>query len=425
MRLKGSYVVVLLIVGLLVGGAGTAAAAPGGNLSVPKAGSLLGKQFESVRLVGTPVAKGKKVRISFFRHESKPFLSFQAGCNTWGSRFKIRKGRLFRVGAASGTDVGCSRDPDPWLQRKLRKSFMIRTKGKRLVLSRPAERIWLVFNRVADKTRDIEEPDPGFEIPEGEPATVETLEGKTFESVKVIGEQVNEPIELTFEKGRLGAYLGCNRMSGGYQIGFSRDDWRMDWQLSWNNVQTTDMACQLSKDGWFTGLLDKGVEATVNDSSLVLTRGGTTIVLKQVAISDPPDRVPAGEPSTVESLDGRSFESVSIIGRRLVKPIEISFFTGKVNRFDEEGNQATGNGLGAYLGCNWMGGEYTLEDGELRWLEVLSTLIGCYAGGNERDSWFERLLEDGVEVSESGNGLIFDRGSTQIVFKEVPSGASG
>lgn len=419
MRLKGSYFVVLLIVGLLAGGTGTAAAATGGKLSVPGTGSLLGNKYESVRLVGTPVAKGQKVTISFFRHESKPFVSFQAGCNAWGSRFKIRKGRLFRVGSASGTDVGCSRDPDPWLQRKLRKSFLIRAGGKRLVLARPAEGIRLVFNRVADKTRGINEPDPDYEIPVGEPATVETLEGKSFKSVKVIGQQVDDPIELTFEKGRLGAYLGCNRMSGGYQIGLSREDWLKDGILRWFNVLTTDMACQLSDDSWFSGLLDKGVEATVNDSWLVLARGGTTIVLKQVAISDPPERVPAGAPSTIESLDGRSFESVSVIGRRLVKPIEISFFTGKVNRFDDEGKQVTGNGLGAYLGCNWMSGEYSIEGGELSWVDVISTLIGCYAGGNQRDTWFSDLLRQGVEVSESEDGLIFDRGSTQIVFKEI------
>jgi heat shock protein HslJ len=207
-------------------------------------------------------------------------------------------------------------------------------------------------------------------------------------------------------------------MSGEYQIG-AGDQWMEDGQLRWFDVNTTDMACQLSKDSWFYGLLDNGVAATVKDSWLVLARGETTIVLKQVAESDPPERVPAGEPSTIESLDGRSFESVSVIGRRLVKPIEISFQTGKLNRRDDEGNQVVGNGLGAYLGCNSMGGEYSIEDGQLRWFDVISTLVGCYGGGNERDTWFYELLNQGVDVSESEAGLIFDSGSTQIVFKET------
>ena len=405
MKLKGSYLAVLLTFGLLLGGAGSAVAAPGGTASVPTVNSLSGKKYTSVKLTGSPVVKGLKLRIVFSKSSSKPGIRIHGGCNVWFAPIEIRNGRI-KGGPASGTKIGCQRDPDQWLQRKFRKGMKVRVHGNRLIFSRPAERVRFVFKPVGKSKRVIDEPGPDLSIPVGDPATVETLEGKTFESVKVIGEQVNETIELSFEKGRLGAYLGCNRMSGDYLIGLSSEDWQQDGQLSWSNVLTTDMLCPLGKDSWFSGLLDTGVKATVKDSWLVLTRGKTTIVLKQVAISDPPERVPAGEPSTVESLAGRSFESVSIIGRRLVKPIEISF---------------TDNGLGAYLGCNWMGGEYMLEDGQLRWLDVVSTLIGCYGGGNERDSWFENLLEDGVDVSESGDGLIFDGGSTQIVFREVPS----
>jgi hypothetical protein len=67
-----------------------------------------------------------------------------------------------------------------------------------------------------------------------------------------------------------------------------------------------------------------------------------------------------------------------------------------------------------------MGGEYSLEDGQLRWFDVISTLVACFGGGNDRDTWFHQLLNQGVDVSESEAGLIFDSGPTQIVFKEVP-----
>lgn len=192
-----------------------------------------------------------------------------------------------------------------------------------------------------------------------------------------------------------------------------------DGRLRWQNVITTDMACQDSKDRWFADLLEEGVEATVKDSWLVLARGKTTIILELVAEKEPPARVPPGEPATVQSLDGRSFESVSVIGKKLIEPIEISFWTGKVNRVDDEGKQVVGNGLGAYLGCNRMGGEYEIKDGQLRWFDVVQTLRGCFNGGIDRDKWFHDLVNQGVEVTESEAGLIFDSGPTQIVFKET------
>lgn len=403
--------------------AGTTQPASAAKVEVPTAKSLLGKKFESVFVKGsTPALEARTIRLRFFMHAhttgkpKKATLGISGGCNAWGSGYQIRKGRLGSQGKYEGTAIRCKPDPDRWLLNKLRKGFKARVICRRLILTRPAEGVKLVFKRVVKEQSVPDEPDADYPIPVGDPATVGSVEGKSFESVKVIGEQVKEPIEISFDD-KLGAYLGCNRMSGQYEI--------ENGTLRWMFVITTDMACQLSKDSWFSGLLDKGVEATVKGPWLVLASGKTTIVLKQVAEAEPPERVPPGEPSTVESLDGRSFKSVSVIGRYVKKPIEISFRTGTLNRSDDEGKQVVGNGLGAYLGCNWMGGEYEIKDGQLRWFDVISTLMGCYGGGNERDTWFYKLLNQGVEVSESEAGLIFDRGPTQIVFKEVPPPVRG
>ena len=110
-----------------------------------------------------------------------------------------------------------------------------------------------VFKQVAKK-----KPAPDYPVPVGDPATVDSLEGKSFESVKVIGEQVEKPIQISFDKGRLGAYLGCNHMSGQYTIFDGNFGWASDGTLRWSDVITTDMACQYSKDSWFADLLDKG-----------------------------------------------------------------------------------------------------------------------------------------------------------------------
>lgn len=404
--------------GLVVGFASPTASAA--KVKRPTVKSLLGKEFKLVKVKGNRLLKGKALQLRFFRHANEPgrpkraTMVFSGGCNTLGSRYRVRKGRLLSRGPLSGTSMGCKPNTDPWMIRNFRKGMKARTIGRRLVLTRPARGIRLVYRQVIRKRSAPVKPEPDYPFPVGKPVTIDDLEGRSFESVKVIGEQVKKPIEISFLNGRLSAYLGCNRMSGEYRIDGL---WAENEQLRWLGVITTDMLCQGSKDRWFGNLLDKGVEATVKDSWLVLTRGKTAILFKLVAEVEPPERVSPGEPATVESLDGRSFESVRVIGKKLTRPIEISFGTGKVNRWDDEGNQVVGNSLGAYLGCNWKGGEYQIENGELNWLDVVSTLIYCW---NDSDSWFTKLLRQGVEASESEAGLIFDRGPTQIVFKEVP-----
>ena len=158
MRRTGSFLGVLLIASLLTGGAGTSGAV--GKPSVPTVKSLLGKRFVSVRVTGKPAIGQRKLRISFLRSPSGPSIRINAGCNIWVSGFTIRNGRFFRRGQVSGTKIGCTNDPDPWLRRKLRQGMLIRSNGRWLILARPAERIRFVLTRVTPSGDDDDADDP-------------------------------------------------------------------------------------------------------------------------------------------------------------------------------------------------------------------------------------------------------------------------
>lgn len=267
---------------------------------VPTVKSLLGKQFRSVSVSGSPIIEGRTIGLRFFMHANnpsrpkKPTMAVTGGCNANGAGFRVRRGRLVSRGYWEGTKIGCSTDPDPWLISKFRKGLKARVKGNRLVLTRPAEGVKFVFRRV--------------------------------------------------------------------------------------------------------------------------TPSGSSVDQKPIVDETP---VSIGDPATIESLDGKSFESVKVIGQQLKKPIELGFTTGKLNRNDENGKQAEGFILTAYLGCNWMGGEYKLEDGQLTWLDVVTTDMLCSGGGNDKDGWLYDLLHNGVAATTEGTRLYLTRGNTQIVLEQV------
>lgn len=104
------------------------------------------------------------------------------------------------------------------------------------------------------------------------------LAGKTFESTSVSGHELVDgtTITLTFEEDRLGAYAGCNTMTGG-----------ASWEggtLQVEALAQTMMACEddlAAQDQWLLELLEDGPavsldgdELTVGDSSrgITLTR---------------------------------------------------------------------------------------------------------------------------------------------------------
>ena len=256
-------------------GAATARPASG---QIPEVESLIGKDFRSVLTKGLAQVGARSLRVEFFEHsgnpeqDSAPTLLFSAGCNANGSRFRISGGRLIAYGGFTGTDVGCVVNPDPGISGLLEKGFTIRKFGNRLVLSRPAEGVKLILVR---------------DLP-GKPATMESLDGKSFRSVVIRGVKVKwNKMYLSFTTGPLPreddqgrqvegplmlASIGCNSMGGEYSVRNGLVKWIGD-------IYSTAMMCFPYNDGWVGGLLGKGARAWIAGPVLTLTRGKDRAIL--------------------------------------------------------------------------------------------------------------------------------------------------
>lgn len=104
---------------------------------------------------------------------------------------------------------------------------------------------------------------------EGSPATTEDLDNTTYTSAEVTGYDLvkESQIVLTFKDGSLGVNGGCNTMSAKYEVS--------DGTLKWTGpAASTMMACSdelAAQDKWLTQQFTDGVEADLNNTTLVLT----------------------------------------------------------------------------------------------------------------------------------------------------------
>ncbi len=267
----------VVAVGLLMAAVGTASAKPAGG-QVPEVSSLLDHSYRSVKTKGLAQVRPRGFNISFFEHASHPdqaavpTLVFGAGCNSNGSRFRIRGGRLIAFGGFEGTLMGCQIDPDPRIRKLLEKGMKVREVGNRLVLTARGGRVKIVL----------------VEDFPGRPATMESLDGKSFRSTLIKGRKVKrDNMTLDFTTGPLPqhddqdrqaqgplmlASIGCNSMGGEYAVRQGRLRWV-------GETYSTAMMCFPFHDGWLSRLLTKGVKARIAGPVLTLTRGKNRIVL--------------------------------------------------------------------------------------------------------------------------------------------------
>lgn len=429
MRRLGSVFVVLFISAGLLGG--VAEAGPSNRSSVPTAESLIGEKFRSVKTTGKKNLGDRQIRIGFFYHSQeprtpkKPTLSVRAGCNTWGATFRVRRGRLSLSGPVASTKMACSRDHDPWIRSKFRKGLKIRMRGERLILTRPAERVRFVFQLVPSKRRGpgrgetAPEPDPKPRVTV--PATQEDVHGRQYELIDTIGKKLSRGLSLGFRNGvrtgdngnpvrysSLSFDAGCNLFAGDYGVG--------DGVLTWTEVMSTDMWCQGTDDAWLYGFLTGKPEIGLDGTDLVLRKDGIELVLAQVEgpdASDPEPRVTV--PAEMENLLGKSYEAISVIGSHLERPLTIQFAVGTRTG---HGDPVTGPALGYYAGCNHLSGWAGIENGELSWTEVISTMIGCWG---TQDEWLIPLFKSSPEIGLDGTDLVIRKNGVEIVFRETGS----
>lgn len=421
MRRIGSFFVVLLIsVGLL---GGVAKAGTSNGATVPTVQSLLGKSFTSVKVNGNSSLGNRQLRVGFSGTSAKPRLLVRGGCNTWGARFVIRKGRLFLKGQATGTDMGCSKNPDPWIRGKLRKGMKVQARGGRLTLTRPAERVRFVFKLAAAKRQGpdhvAETPDYPFRFTV--PATKEDVHGKEYELIGAIGEKVEKGLKLRFRdwlkadgEGKLVPtssldYLSDrDRVNGIYGIA--------DGVLSWNDFCPRGKGCNGLYAPWLHDFFTSKPNIGLDGTDLVLRKDEVELVFTRIGEAQAPDPEPrVTVPARIEDVLDKSYEAISVIGPDLEMPLKISF---TVATQTGHGDPVTGPALSYYAGCNHYGGWTDIENGTLSWTEVISTLIGCWGS---QDEWLIPLFKNSPEIGLDGTDLVVRKNGVEIVFRETGS----
>jgi Heat shock protein len=275
MRPKGSVLVALFIASCLLGGAADSVGAAAKS-SVPTVHSLIGKKYSSVKAKGSPLIKGRTITLEFSMHSrhpdepASPSMLVGAGCNAWGSNFRIRKGKIFRFGEVAGTLKKCKKDPDPWLSRQFKKGLKVREEGKRLVLTRSGGKVRLVFKLVASAPVV---PQPRDTVP----AKMSDVHGKSYDAISVIGRDLDvEALRIGFSTGtrpNFWFYVGCNHWGGDYKI--------TDGVLAWTNVFSTEMLCQGSPDGWLGEFFASSPEIGLDGTDLVIRKDGVEIVFRE------------------------------------------------------------------------------------------------------------------------------------------------
>ena len=111
----------------------------------------------------------------------------------------------------------------------------------------------------------------------GSAVTADDLEGTTYVSTSVTGEDLVEgsTINLSFEGPRMQLSAGCNIISAAYDV--------TDGTLAWTGEPAaTMMACPddlMAQDQWLIELFQGGVTATSDGSTLTLANDDVTIEL--------------------------------------------------------------------------------------------------------------------------------------------------
>ena len=111
----------------------------------------------------------------------------------------------------------------------------------------------------------------------GSAVTADDLEGSTYVSTSVTGEDLVEgsTINLSFDGPRMQLSAGCNIISAAYDV--------TDGTLAWTGEPAaTMMACPddlMAQDQWLTEMFQSGVTATSDGSTLTLASDDVTIEL--------------------------------------------------------------------------------------------------------------------------------------------------
>ena len=187
----------------------------------------------------------------------------------------------------------------------------------------------------------------------GSPATTDALSGRTFLSTGSEGVEIVEgsQVRLTFEDTRIGASAGCNQMSGEYEV--------VDGVLNVGAMAMTEMACDeplMAQDTWLAEFLS-GASASLQDTTLTLSKEGTTVTLEDETVANP-DR----------PLEGTRWVVTGVIAGDAVSSVPAE---------PTASLQFDAGSVAVETGCNAGSGGYERGDGVLTFGPIATTLKMC------------------------------------------------
>jgi heat shock protein HslJ len=219
------------------------------------------------------------------------------------------------------------------------------------------------------------------------------------------------PVTLEFqENGQAGGSGGCNSFSVQYQV--------QAGELTFGPIASTKMACtgagiMEQEQAYFQALQSAGKFELTGDQLKIEYNGG------QGMLSFAPEQaeVPSETPGASDDLAGTSWQLESFGASGEETPvIQGSMLTLEF----QAGGQAGGNS-----GCNSFGGEYHVEDGNLTFGQLMSTLMACADQAvMDQEGRYLGALQAASEYTLDGDRLVISGGSGQDVLNFVRSGGS-
>jgi heat shock protein HslJ len=182
-------------------------------------------------------------------------------------------------------------------------------------------------------------------------------------------------IRIGFEDGRMSASAGCNTMGGSYRIDGGL--------LVLDGLAMTEMGCdpdRHAQDDWLATFLGARPAVRLAGNELALEGGGTIIRLLDREVADP-DLPLSGTLWTVDSII--TGDAVSSVPAGVVATL----------RFTGDGQVAI------QTGCNQGGGRVTVENGTLRFSDLVMTEMACAGPAGAMEHAVLAVVQGAVPVS--------------------------
>lgn len=216
-----------------------------------------------------------------------------------------------------------------------------------------------------------------------------SLAGREYVSSRVTDAGADKPLvgntklRLTFSgDGNVGAYAGCNHISGTYRIDGGR--------LVAGNLGTTEMGCPpelMAQDEWYGTLLGANPTISLAGNDLVLEAGSVRVTFLDREIAEPDAKL-VGPTWTVESLI--TGDAVSSIPGDVVATLV----------FRQDGT------LEVNTGCNRGGGTWATAAGGIEVGPVMLTKMACQKDPATLEGAVMAVLEAGTISAQVDSSLM-------------------